>query len=244
MHPVSYVLVCILCFTVSFSENQAPKEPTKSYLTAIEAAEARIDWLTPGIFSVREIKALNHKSRQGVKIRLISDTSYLYDSSNFIGNLAPKISLRIVDKKHHIPHSILIIDHKTAYFGGDLPGQSKYFQISPRVVQAPSEVETLTGLIQQYWLKTSEKGSRILLKKSRFEHDIDLISSNGKPAPLPQVSDRKAQNSRFVASKNSKVYHKIDSPSVKRIKTANRIYFASENAASKSGRRRAASFKQ
>lgn len=210
------------------------KEPNLKIQPYFNKAKVTIDYMTPGIFSLKLIDQLIQLKSKGILIRIISDRTFESFPENLIFDASKHFSIKIIDAKFKIAHNLLIIDQKEAIIGG------AYFPAKQLLVDNLASIKDKNKLHNIY-LNFQDTWQNIQLSQTRdsllrFQHYIDVNSSEN------QIDSNTAPKSGFVASKNGKRYYRVDSKSAKRISDKNRIYFESEELAKNSGRTRARNF--
>lgn len=209
------------------------------FINSMQKAEHRLELITPGIFSTSVIKTLQELAAQQMRIRILTDCTFIEEAGNLLDMLydTANIFIRIIPHKFAISHNILIIDEKTVVFGGShLIDSATVFTKNMAFEQ---QDKSLAAEFQAIWIGIDPKQSALLQKDISFFLETDTVSVNNAPANHSKRTNETKQNSLqkpFAASKNSRVYHKSDSPSLKRIKKSNLIFFATEDEAKQSGR--------
>jgi hypothetical protein len=204
----------------------------------LSGAKNQIDILAPAVFSPSFVTSLKKQEQRNIPIRILLDSSYLDDPENLIPELNENFRLRVIPKAHFLPCPVVLIDKNNLYTGSDLSGNLLFPIISS---ENKSTVDSYYERFLSLWKSCSDKETESLLKSILYKLEEDTITTESK-SQAKVGTETKAEEGSFMASRYSSVYHKIDSPSAKRINPSNRIYFVTEEEARATGRRRAKNF--
>jgi len=204
----------------------------KSFLEA----KSSIEILAPGFFSIHLSKALEKKASEGIHVRILLDSTYLDDPTNHIGILSENLSLRIREESRLIPLTLVILDRKKLLIGGDFLSDSDTTSFPPMELSDPPTVSSYLKKLQNLWAGADPAYTADILRELSFQTETQTILTRDQDMDSPGAKEG------FVASIHSKVYHRASSPSARRIKSKNRIYFQTEVEARQSNRVRAKNF--
>lgn len=235
MLKVLFQFLCALCLTRSIC-GMTPADTQKLYEKIILEAKTSVEIMTPGFFSINLSKVLTKKVSNGVHVRILLDSTYLNDSSNCIGILTPNLSLRIHEETRLVPMTILILDRKKVVLGGEYLEDNKMGPFNPLILEDSPTVKRYLSIMQNLWAGADPAYTESILTALEFRDDSEVIRSEDTKHSQSQTTDG------FVASTNSKIYHRLNSPAAKRIKPSNRIFFRTEAEAIQSKRIRANNF--
>jgi hypothetical protein len=239
--------ICLLCglfifISSSFSSN-------KEFTDLMHKAKHRIELVTPGIFSPEIIKTIQELSSKQIRIRILTDCTFLGAPENLIDLLRDSmVSIRIIPEKLAIGHNILIIDEKETLFGGSHLKDGDSIFPKPVTLEKKPKNQNHSAQFQAIWTSINPQQSNLLLHDASFFIDTDTVSTKGNQKTDTSYNRQNRTTTTnnhpfpFAASKNSRSYHKSDSPFTKRIKKENLIFFATEEEAVKSGRKPASNF--
>ena len=234
IRKIFYSLYCL-----SLIQNFAGSLQTSSqelYEKTILEAKTSVEILTPGFFSIQLVKVLNDQASKGIHIRILLDSTYLDDPSNCIGILAPNLSLRLRKEVRLIPTTVVILDRQKVLIGGDYLKDNESGFFKPLTIKGEQMIKSYIGTMQTLWAGADPNYTNQVLTALEFRNDINLIQTNSGSRDINSTAEG------FVASINSKVYHRLNSAAAKRIKPSNRIYFKTEAEAIHSKRIRAKNF--
>lgn len=215
----------------------------QEFIDLMQKARHRIELVTPGIFSPEIIKTIQELSARQIRIRILTDCTFLGAPENLIDLLRDSmVSVRIIPEKMAIGNNILIIDEEETLLGGShLKDGYSIFPEAIKLEKRPKN-QGFSAQFQAIWTGIDPQQSNLLLHDASFFIDTDTVSTKGGSETNTSYSpDYKNvpvnnQSPPFAASKNSRIYHKSDSPFIKRIKKTNLIFFSTEEEAVKSGR--------
>jgi hypothetical protein len=229
----------LLILQVLTIQSYAQTQGWRYYHEEFSGANNSIEIITPGFFSIHLSKTLKNLSSKGVHIRILLDSSNLDDPTNSIGTLKDNISVRILEESRLIPLTLIIIDRTRVLMGGDHFNDSEQSNFRPLKISDPKTVKSYVDQLQKLWSEGDPVYTLKVLRAIEFDAEIDTISTRQIDVGYPRSTQ---STGNFVASVHSKIYHRANSRSAKKIKPQNRIYFKSESEARKSNRSRAKNF--
>lgn len=209
-------LTTIFSFSCSFAN---------PWFQSLETAQKDVMIMAPGLFSSKLIRQFSRQSH--VRFRLIINPEYLGYPDLIVDELPSNVSLKIVDSGGLIPHSMAVIDSKLLLFGGHLISDEENLQFEPLIIEDPVQILKISAQFNSLWDQiVSEDSAELIAQHKKTIREATSVTNSEPPA----------KQIRYVASKNSKIFHAEGSPTAIRIKPANRVYFDSWTEATASGR--------
>tara|TARA_B100000674_G_C37742732_1_gene869681 strand:+ start:204 stop:767 length:564 start_codon:yes stop_codon:yes gene_type:complete len=179
--------------------------------------------MAPGLYSIKLIRQFEIDPK--IEYQIIINPDSLHKPKLIIGNLPNNVSLRALKSRGLIPHSMMLVDSRKLLFGGSELSDDDKLEFEPILITELSRIQKYKKRFESLWNSIDEAKNSDILKKHSSALQKNAIS----------VSAYEYDN-QYVASRKSKIFHKHDSPVIKRIKPRNRIYFSSWQEAVKSGR--------
>ena len=209
-------LLCILLIVPSTLANQ--------WIDLIKTAKHEVKIMAPGLYSSKLIRYF--ESHPEIKFEIIINPESLHQPKLIIGNLPNNVSLRILDTPDLIPHNIVLLDSQKLLFGGSKLSDKSTLEFAPILINDKTEIQNQTIRFNTVW----DSIDVIKSSSSLVEH-INTLQEKTISISISQYDNQ------YVASRKSKIFHKNESPIIKRIKPHNRVYFNSWKEAVESGRK-------
>ena len=195
-----------------------------TWLKSIENAKSDVLIMAPGLYSAKLHRQF--AEQPSIEFKVLVNPEILGNPEIIIGRLPSNVSVRVVDTDGLIPHCIVLIDSKLLLFGGDAINDERNLNFEPMSSLEPKMIESFQQKFKIIWNQVDVNWSTQLIA----EHLTALQEAT-------IVTTNIEYQLKYVASKNSKIFHGEGSPIVKRIKPENRVYFESWSEAIASGRK-------
>ena len=193
------------------------------WMRAVKAAKHEVKIISPGLYSVRLIRQFETNPK--IQYQIIINPDSLNNPRLIIEDLPANVSLKILESPSYIPHSIMLVDSCKLLFGGSQPSDDDKLNFVPILITDDEKIEKYEQKFDKLWNSIDKLKSMSALEEHRNTVKKNTVS----------VSSYQDVN-QYVASRKSKIFHKLGSPISKRIKPHNLIHFKSWEEAIDSGR--------
>ena len=198
-----------------------------TWLKSIENAKNDVLIMAPGLYSSKLNRQFAKQS--SIEFKVLINPEFLGNPEIIIGTLPSNVSVRVVDTNGLIPHCIALIDSKLLLFGGDAINDEQNLNFEPMSSLEPQIIENFQQKFKVMWNQVDLNLSNQLVAQHRttLQESTIVVTS-------AELSENEI---KYVASKNSQIFHEEGSPILNRIKPENRVYFESWSDAIASGRK-------